>query len=100
MTTPWYCVIRIRDLRLIYLGRDQIAAVQHSVDGTICRSGDSLGDAQRSAAYDAGRRLSGLLESDSDEFLTSLRSAISGRVKEVFGRSTTCSSAEPLRHIL
>jgi len=52
----WYCVLKVRDYRLLYLGDDEKAAKRAaSLKGTHCATGTTLGNAQKLAAIGVGK---------------------------------------------
>jgi hypothetical protein len=53
--TRWYCVLRIFDFRMLYLGSDCEAARAAALPGTHMEIGSSRGDAQRLAAIEVGK---------------------------------------------
>lgn len=52
-----YVVIRVQDLRAIYVGRDEAKAHAAAVDGTVYGAAPTVGQAQVVAAMLAGKRL-------------------------------------------
>lgn len=53
-TSPWFCVISIDDLRLLYLGRDEASARALKDASCVLASGPLMGAAWNAAALDAG----------------------------------------------
>lgn len=60
----WYCVLKIADYRLQYLGRDYREAEAANVEGMHLAEAERLGDAQRNAAIEVGRIRAGKMQAN------------------------------------
>lgn len=53
--SPWYCVISITTLRLLYLGKDESAARSVANPDVVLARADNPGEAQVQAALESGK---------------------------------------------